>query len=141
MYHTRKPLRVPPPDTLASASVPISQDLAMAITGRTRRTVLRWIRDNQIRDPACRRLLQREIYGLMPGHAWRGWRTDRDALVSPDGEIWNVDQLHAAWIHPQLISELRQRCAILEAQLAEARAHAQEAAERPLTRLARLLGR
>lgn len=138
MYHTRKPLRVPPPDGLAAAPIPIPQDLAMAITGRTRRTVLRWIRDNEIRDAACRRLLQREIFGLVPGPAWRGWYTARGCLVSPEGETWTVDALHAAWVHPQLIGELRQRCAVLEAQLEEARAYAQE---RPLTRLARLLGR
>jgi len=131
-------LLVPPPDSMRMAPLSITQDQAMAITGRTRRTVLRWIRCGRVGDPAALQLLQVECFGLVPGRAWRGWRVHGGDMVGPDGDLWRVEDLRAAAVTAQLVSALRGRCADLEAQLDAVRA---EAAETPLTRLGRWLAR
>ena len=70
----------------------------MAITGRTRRTVLRWIRCGRVGDPAALQLLQLVCFGLVPGDAWRGWRVHGRDLVSPEGDLWRLEDLRAASI-------------------------------------------
>lgn len=131
-------LHVPPPASMRLAPLFITQDQAMAITGRTRRTVLRWIRCGRVGDPAALRLLQVECFGLLPGRAWHGWRVHGRDLVSPEGDLWRLEDLRAASVSAQLVSALRGRCADLEAELDAVRA---EAAETPLVRLTRWLAR
>lgn len=118
-------LRVPPPPTIDDRPVMVSQDNATAITGRSRRTVQRWIRYGRITDPAALRLLQTACYGLILGDGWHGWRIEHGRLLGPDGDAYTVADLRAEWINRRLVIELQRRCDQLEREKAARDAQAQ----------------
>lgn len=126
-------LEVPAVD--GRAPVFVSQDQAVAITGRSRRTVQRWIRRRSITDPAARRLLQLVAHQVLPA-PFELWRVRDGGLVSPAGDFLQPQDLTWISLNVRLVRELRTR---LEA--AEARCRAQEAmlARSPVARLSRAL--
>lgn len=118
-------LRVPSPPTMDHRPVLVSQDNATAITGRSRRTVQRWIRRGRITDPAALRLLQTACFGLILADGWHGWRIEHGRLVGPSGDAYTAAELRADWINRRLVIELRRRCDQLEAEKAAREAQAQ----------------
>lgn len=107
-------LRVPPPLWLDEMPVMVSQANAMALTGRSRRTVQRWIRRGRVSDAASLRLLQTACFGLLMAEGWEGWRVVRGQLVGPSGDVYRPEDLRADWINRRLVAELRSRCEKLE---------------------------
>ncbi len=114
-------LRVPPPPWLDEMPVMVSQANAVAITGRSRRTVQRWIRRGQVSDAASLRLLQAACYGLLMAEGWERWRVVRGRLVGPSGDVYRPEDLRADWINRRLVIELRSRCQELETDNAQLR--------------------
>lgn len=126
-------LQVPHPHPERYAPVLCAQALAQQITGRSRRTVQRWIRHGRITDPMALCVLQRELHGLLPGR-FTGWRVIGDSLHDPDGNAWVPADLRAAAINAQLVRMQRARIALLESELATLKA---ELLARPVSRLLR----
>lgn len=132
-------LHIPAPID-ALAPIAVTQSRACAITGRTRRTVQRWIAAGVISDPQALKHLQKAVYGLLP-EPWDGWRVcaHTGALVSPEGRSWDRQALDAAWLNASLVKALRQRLEAQEKDLQRALDLAHQA--RPLGRLARSVRR
>lgn len=123
-------LYVPSPDADGLA-VRCTVSRAAAITGRSRRTVQRWIQQEQICDPAALTLLQMVLFGRLPP-PWDGWRLLHGTLIAPWGDSFTTSDLRAAHVNAQLVRALQARVAILEKRLA---AHQ---AQRPTERLRRV---
>lgn len=129
-----KHLYIPAPDPELPPAR-ISQADARAITGRSRRTIQRWIRQGRVLDPAALAALQRYAFGILPP-PWESWRIcpHTGALVDPDGRTHSQADIRGAHINAQLVAALRGRVSALEEQRA---ALAREIQEKPLERLQR----
>ena len=126
-------LAVPHPSPETHGPVFISQPEACRITGRSRRTVQRWIRRRRISDPLALDLLQRELHGILPA-PWHTWRVHGATLIDDTGRTWTIAELNTAQVNAQLVGFLRQRVAALERRCEDLE---QALAERPLERLRR----
>lgn len=124
-------LFVPAPD-LDGIAIRCSISQAVAITGRSRRTVQRWARRRHVGDASALALLQTVLYGRLPP-PWDGWRVIRGALVSPEGESFTSGDLRAAYVNAALVRELQARIRNLERQLLRQHNH-------PLERIRRAAG-
>lgn len=127
-------LVVPHQDAENFAPALCTQRKAAHITGRSRRTVQRWVRLRRVSDVAALRLLQNVLHGeLQP--PWQGWRIAGEYLVDGgNGERWRVADLRAASINAQLVTHQRRRLAELERDCKALRA---ALAEKPAQRLLR----
>lgn len=112
-------LFIPSPDT-TDHGIRCSISQAVTITGRSRRTVQRWVRRRQISDPLALQLLQANLYGRLPP-PWNSWRVSGHVLVSPTGDSFTTGDLRAAYVNAELVRHLRARVQDLERQLARER--------------------
>lgn len=129
-------LVVPHPRPENHAPAMITQAEACRITGRSRRTVQRWIRRRRIPDRVALDVLQRELHGLLPP-PWHTWRVHGNLLIDDAGNAWTTGDLRTAQLNAQLVAALRQRVAALER---DNQALRQAIAEKPLERLRRAAG-
>ncbi|KAI3589330.1 hypothetical protein D9X30_4913 [Cupriavidus sp. U2] len=107
-------------DMLGEAARHVGETDLYAMLSVHRTTLLRW-RTGETRIPAAARalvaILASGIPPWMDPGAWRGFRFERDAVVTPGGRRFTAQALGSLEWHDQYVESLQRRVARLEDQL------------------------
>jgi len=97
--------------------------LVAELTGKSVKTVYKWINGTHPIDPAIRQVLYTRALGLLPHDQWRAWHIDENGrLTAPNGYTFRPDELMGLSVIKQLNGALQADVARLTIENRELRA-------------------